>query len=99
VQKDINLQKVSVKLRQMTIKIHVYRLNQDDIAFETIHKDGEEISAAAHWILPSEEFFGLWENLFYDLGVKENVNKIPFLLTIVPFFYNTNIIIIVSKLC
>ncbi|XP_011495074.1 PREDICTED: pachytene checkpoint protein 2 homolog [Ceratosolen solmsi marchali] len=67
-------QGIHVKLLKETIiKIYVYRLNQEDIAIETIHKDGEEISAAAHWMLPSDKFFGLWENLFYDPGVKEKL--------------------------
>ena len=63
-----------MKLRGLTTVIHIYRLNNEDVALETMHKDGEEIPAAAHWILPSQEFFGLWENLFYETGVKENVN-------------------------
>ena len=58
----------------MSAKIYIYRLNQEEVAIETMEKDGEEISAAAHWILPSEEFYGLWENLFYEIGVKENVS-------------------------
>ncbi|KAL7293970.1 hypothetical protein TKK_0012549 [Trichogramma kaykai] len=66
-------EKTHVKLRAMNIKIHIYRLNQEEVAMETMEKDGEEISAAAHWILPSEEFYGLWENLFYEAGVKENL--------------------------
>ncbi|KAJ8680318.1 hypothetical protein QAD02_016105 [Eretmocerus hayati] len=66
-------EKTHTKLRSHDIKLHIYRMNQEEAAVETMHKDGEEISAAAHWILPSEEFFGLWENLFYDSGVKENL--------------------------
>jgi hypothetical protein len=31
--------------------------------------DGEDLPAASHWIIPSAEFHGLWENL-----IKENVN-------------------------
>lgn len=73
-----------MKLRGLTAKMHIYRLNQEEVANETMHKEGEEISAASHWILPSEEFFGLWENLFYDPGVKENVGQVLFFL----FIYN-----------
>ena len=36
--------------------------------------DGEELPAASHWMLPSAEFLGLWENLAYDSTIKENVN-------------------------
>lgn len=57
----------------MTRKIHIYRLNEEEAATESMTKDGEEISAATHWILPSAEFYDLWENLFYESGVKENV--------------------------
>lgn len=38
-----------------------------------MNKDGEEVTAATHWILPVVDFSGLWENLFYEAGVKENV--------------------------
>lgn len=57
----------------MTPKFHIYRLNQEEAAMETMNKDGEEVTAATHWILPTEDFSGLWENLFYEAGVKESV--------------------------
>jgi hypothetical protein len=36
--------------------------------------DGEELPTASHWIIPSAEFHGLWENLIYDSTMKENDN-------------------------
>jgi hypothetical protein len=36
--------------------------------------DGEEVPAASHWIIPSAESHGVWENLNYDSTIKENVN-------------------------
>ncbi|XP_058803990.1 pachytene checkpoint protein 2 homolog [Phymastichus coffea] len=65
--------KSRIKLRGLTTKIHVYRLNEEEAAIESMNKDGESISAATHWILPSAEFYDLWENLFYEQGVKENL--------------------------
>lgn len=47
-----------------------------------MERDGEEISASSHWILPSKEFSDLWENLYYNPDVKENVNTILLLLLI-----------------
>ena len=40
--------------------------------------DGQEndITAANHWILPSIDFYGLWESLIYDSTIKENVSII-----------------------
>jgi hypothetical protein len=35
--------------------------------------DGD-LPATSHWILPSAESNGLWENLIYDSTIKENVN-------------------------
>merc|ERR1719347_665632 len=33
----------------------------------------EEISAAQHWILPNQEFQGVWENLVYDTNIKQDL--------------------------
>lgn len=38
--------------------------------------DGQEIPAAQHWVLPSQDFHGLWENLVYESNLKENVSLI-----------------------
>jgi hypothetical protein len=54
-----------------------YRLDLEGRQAEVMHRnDGEddEVSAASHWILPSADFHGLWENLIYDSAIKENVN-------------------------
>lgn len=40
--------------------------------------DGQEVSAAQHWVLPSRDFNGLWENLIYESNIKENVCSIIF---------------------
>lgn len=36
--------------------------------------DSEEVTASNHWILPSSDFIGLWENLIYEDGIKEHVS-------------------------
>ncbi|XP_014216425.1 pachytene checkpoint protein 2 homolog [Copidosoma floridanum] len=65
---------VSVKLSQVnSCHFFVYRLNEDEAAMETIDKDGEEISTSTHWILPSKEFHGLWETLFYGDNIKDHL--------------------------
>lgn len=54
---------------------HVYRLGLEGQQTEAMEGDGEdELPAASHWILPSADFHGLWENLIYDSTIKENVN-------------------------
>jgi hypothetical protein len=36
--------------------------------------DREDLPAASHWVLPSTELRGLWENLIDCSTIKENVN-------------------------
>jgi hypothetical protein len=59
------------------MQYYVYRLDLEGGQTEVMQcNDGEddEMSAASHWILPSADFHGLWENLIYDSTIKENVN-------------------------
>lgn len=55
-----------------TYHIHVFRLNVDGPEHEELDED-EDISAANHWLLPSAEFQGLWENLVFDTRIKQQV--------------------------
>jgi hypothetical protein len=64
-----------IDLKTVDIQYHVYRLDLEGQQTEVMEGDGEEeLPAASHWILPSAEFHGLWENLIYDSTIKENVN-------------------------
>jgi len=54
------------------IDVHVYQLTCEGAASEEIDEE-EEISAANHWILPSKEFDGMWENLIFDTDVKQQL--------------------------
>jgi len=64
-----------IDLKTADMLYHVYRLDLDCQRTEEMERDGEELTAASHWILPSAESFnGLWENLIYDYTIKENVN-------------------------
>lgn len=72
----INFQKSSVKLpSSITHRCHVFRWTEESAAVETMFNDNEEISISTHWILPSRGFQGIWENLHYDLNIKENVSS------------------------
>lgn len=37
--------------------------------------EAEHVAASTHWMLPNQdgEFFGLWESLVYEDGLKENL--------------------------
>ena len=37
--------------------------------------DSDAVPSSSHWILPSQAFEGLWENLIYDKGLKEKLLK------------------------
>jgi hypothetical protein len=64
-----------IDFKTVNIQYHVYRLNTEGEQTEVMDSgDGEaELSAASHWLLPSADFHGLWENLIYDTAIKENV--------------------------
>ena len=47
---------------------------QQSEIMEADNGQDDDISAANHWILPSIDFYGLWENLIYDSAIKENVS-------------------------
>lgn len=66
-----------IDLKTVRMQYYVYRLDLEGQQTEVMEgNDGEddEMSAASHWILPSADFHGLWENLIYDSAIKENVN-------------------------
>ncbi|XP_033096248.1 pachytene checkpoint protein 2 homolog [Anneissia japonica] len=50
------------------LSIHVYKLGMDGPGQEEL--DDEELSAANHWLLPSVDFDGMWENLIFDDSIK-----------------------------
>lgn len=56
------------------INWYVYTLDTDGptTQVETDEAD-EEITLATHLTLPSKELFTLWENLYYEDNIKENV--------------------------
>ncbi|GFG40041.1 hypothetical protein Cfor_10534 [Coptotermes formosanus] len=83
-----------IDLKTVDMQYHVYRLDLEGQQTEVMEGDGEEeLPAASHWILPSAEFHGLWENLIYDSTIKENL--LSFMETTMLFSdckVNTNII-------
>ncbi|XP_015599937.1 pachytene checkpoint protein 2 homolog [Cephus cinctus] len=80
---SLNNEKSRTKVKGTNIQLYVYRLVQEEAAIETMQDDNGELPVAANCILPSKEFHGLWENLYYDSGVKENL--LDFVETIAVF--------------
>ncbi|XP_012535546.2 pachytene checkpoint protein 2 homolog [Monomorium pharaonis] len=63
----------TVKIHGATIRYYIYRLTQEDAAIETMKCDSDELPVAAHWLLPAQEFHYMWENLYYDCDIKNNL--------------------------
>ncbi|KAK3912213.1 Pachytene checkpoint protein 2-like protein [Frankliniella fusca] len=66
----------SVQIENFDPQIHIYKLNNEGVQVESIESgdgDGQEVSAAHHWLLPSRDFHGLWESLIYESNIKENL--------------------------
>lgn len=58
---------------------HIYRPHTRDIEVEMFQDDqdggNEDVPASNHLLLPSHSLDGLWENLIYEDGLKENLLK------------------------
>lgn len=71
-----NDESLSVEVEDFDLRIHIFKLDDEGVQTECIQSgegDGQEVSAAQHWVLPSRDFHGLWENLVYESNVKENL--------------------------
>ncbi|CAL7942530.1 unnamed protein product [Xylocopa violacea] len=82
-----------MKVQGAILKFHVYRLTTECSATETMENDGENLPASCHWILPAKEFHYMWENLYFDSNIKNDL--LHFIETAMIFSdhdVNTNII-------
>lgn len=59
-----------IDFSNFTIHFHVYQLHDGGPSTEELEDD---ISAANHWLLPSEDFHGIWESLMFDSDVKQQL--------------------------
>ena len=71
-QDNLNLKDVSViHVPSCELNYRVFKLHRLGAEIEEICQDGEEeVPAAQHWMLPNQEFQGVWENLVYDTNLK-----------------------------
>lgn len=59
----------------LKVNWYVYSLDSYGTSTQTeTDDDGQEICLAVHLTLPSKELHTLWENLYYENNIKENVN-------------------------
>lgn len=61
-------------MRNVNLNIHLYRLNKEGTASETLECDDSETSAANVCLLPSLIHHGLWDSLIFDSDIKKNVS-------------------------
>ena len=70
----VNEEASMIHLPTAKINYKVYKLNRRKAEVEDICLDEEEeVSAAQHWVLPNQEFQGMWENLVYDTSIKTDL--------------------------
>ncbi|XP_017764304.1 PREDICTED: pachytene checkpoint protein 2 homolog [Eufriesea mexicana] len=82
-----------MKVQSATLKFYVYRLTTETAATETMENNGEDLPVSSHWILPTKEFHYLWESLYFDSTIKNDL--LHFVETAMIFAdhnINTNII-------
>ncbi|XP_014467668.1 PREDICTED: pachytene checkpoint protein 2 homolog isoform X1 [Dinoponera quadriceps] len=68
-----SLEKEKVYIQEAVFKFYIYSLTQEMAATETLQSDSEELSVASHWVLPSIEFHHIWQHLFYDSNIKNDL--------------------------
>lgn len=71
----IIFQKGKIKIEGAIVKYYIYRLTQEGAATETMRCDSDDLPVASHWLLPAQEFHYMWESLYYDCDIKNNVGK------------------------
>ena len=49
----------------------MYQLHQGGP--ETEELEDEDLAAANHWVLPAQDFDGVWESLVFDENIKDKV--------------------------
>uniref|UniRef100_A0A1A9UCP2 AAA+ ATPase domain-containing protein n=1 Tax=Glossina austeni TaxID=7395 RepID=A0A1A9UCP2_GLOAU len=61
------------------VAFHLFTLQRRPMELEMFDSeaggDSESIPASNHWLLPSSQFMGLWENLLFEPGLKESLLK------------------------
>lgn len=65
----LHLHNQMIDLSEHNLQISIFQLHEDGPAAEELEGD-EELAAANHWLLPSKDFSGLWENLVFDRDIK-----------------------------
>uniref|UniRef100_A0A1B0GC03 AAA+ ATPase domain-containing protein n=1 Tax=Glossina morsitans morsitans TaxID=37546 RepID=A0A1B0GC03_GLOMM len=61
------------------VLFHLFTLQRRPMELEMFDSeaggDSESIPASNHWLLPSPQFIGMWENLLFEPGLKESLLK------------------------
>ncbi|KAL9887402.1 pachytene checkpoint 2 protein isoform 1-T1 [Glossina fuscipes fuscipes] len=61
------------------VVFHLFTLQRRPMELEIFDSeadgDSESIPSSNHWLLPSPQFVGLWENLLFEAGLKERLFK------------------------
>lgn len=68
----IESQVKNVPAWKANLQVHIYRLSED-VGTEDMGDDPDAPVACMQWVLPSSELVGVWESLYYDKVLKENL--------------------------
>ena len=63
----------SVSVRDAELCIYTYRLSTNGASEEYTDESEDSVSSCQQWVLPSQDFHGLWETLVYDTDVKDSL--------------------------
>ncbi|CAG9837188.1 unnamed protein product [Diabrotica balteata] len=64
-----------VDFNNLNINWFVYKLDSEGPLLQNEEDGEEEITISTQLMLPSESLFNLWENLYYDHSIKQNLLK------------------------
>lgn len=62
-----------VDVNGVIMDFHIFTLDCEGPGMEEMEDGDDDIPAAQHWMLPSQDFHGLWESLVYDDQIKQQL--------------------------
>lgn len=65
--------KIQLPSNNVTLCYYVYQMCKDSPQIDSVDEENEDVPASLNWQLPNVEFEGLWESLYLDDGLKEQL--------------------------
>lgn len=65
--------KIQIPSNHVNLCYYVYQMCEDSPQVDSVDEENDDVPASLNWQLPNSEFEGLWESLYLDDGLKEQL--------------------------